>query len=226
MATRDPRLVKISVLSQMCGVPGPTIKYYIREGLLPDPVRTSRNMAWYDPNLVPRIKAIKRLQTTQFLPLKVIRELLEGGDSPTKPGQLDTMVEAVRRVSSGANVTRAALVAEGASEEDLTWLTEKGLVDGGAELSAEDAALVRILMQSRREGLSPGLLPRELLLAYRDAVAELVQFELEMFRRGVVPRAGQDLERMSVVATQISERIVVAMRRKLLIPILEQFREE
>lgn len=224
MAKPDPSLVKISVLSQRSGVPGPTIKYYIREGLLPEPVRTSRNMAWYDPALIPRIKAIKRLQTTQFLPLKVIRELLTDAGT-AEPGQLHTMVEAVRRVSTGATATRAGLVAEGASEDDLRWLSEVGLIVQSAELCAEDAALVRILTQARREGLSPGILPRELLLAYRDAVAELVQFELEMFRGGVVPRAGQDLERLSVVATQISERIVVTMRRKLLIPILEQFRE-
>jgi DNA-binding transcriptional MerR regulator len=226
MAAVDPRLVKISVLSQMCGVPGPTIKYYIREGLLPEPVRTSRNMAWYDPDLVPRIKAIKRLQTTQFLPLKVIRELLAKSGTPGDAAELDTMVEAVRSVSQGATTSREALLDEGAAPEDMAWLTEKELIGAGAELSAEDASLVRILTQSRREGLSPGLLPRELLLAYRDAVAELVQFELEMFRGGVVPHAGPELTRMSVAATQISERIVVAMRRKLLIPILEQFREE
>lgn len=226
MPRPNPDFVKISELSRLCGVPGPTIKYYIREGLLPEPVRTSRNMAWYDPALVPRIKAIKRLQTTQYLPLKVIRELLADADGKTDAAGIDTMVDAVRRVSQGSTTTRSALLADGAAEDDLRWLTEKGLIDGGAELSAEDASLVRILTQARRDGLSPGLLPRELLLAYRDAVSELIVFELEMFRGGVVPHAGQDLERMSVTATQISERIVVTMRRKLLIPILEGFRED
>ena len=62
----DPQredLVKISELARLSGVSGPTIKYYIGEGLLPQPaLKTSRNMAYYDPRLVKRIKAIKALQ--------------------------------------------------------------------------------------------------------------------------------------------------------------------
>ena len=48
-AKADGELIKMSELSKRSGVPGPTIKHYIREGLLPGPeVRTSRNMAYYD----------------------------------------------------------------------------------------------------------------------------------------------------------------------------------
>ena len=80
---KDPNLLKMSELSRRCGVPAPTIKHYIREGLLPPPaVRTSRNMAYYDAGLVTRIKAIKELQRTRFLPLKVIKDMLDyGADS-------------------------------------------------------------------------------------------------------------------------------------------------
>ncbi|MEM9491268.1 MAG: MerR family transcriptional regulator, partial [Myxococcota bacterium] len=75
-------LVKISALARMSGVPTPTIKHYIREGLLPGPVkRTSRNVAFYDGRLAERVKVIKELQQTRFLPLKVIAELLEPAPS-------------------------------------------------------------------------------------------------------------------------------------------------
>lgn len=69
-------------LAKRSGVPTPTIKHYTREGLLPGPeIRTSRNMAYYDARVVARIRAIKELQATRFLPLKVISDLLEPSPS-------------------------------------------------------------------------------------------------------------------------------------------------
>lgn len=75
-------LVKMSELSKRSGTPAPTIKHYIREGLLPGPeVRTSRNMAYYDGRLAARIVVIKELQAERFLPLRVIADLLEPAPS-------------------------------------------------------------------------------------------------------------------------------------------------
>ena len=64
-------------LAEASGVPAPTIKHYLREGLLPEPVKTSRNMAYYPPDFVDRIRLIKRLQEERFMPLRVIRGALE-----------------------------------------------------------------------------------------------------------------------------------------------------
>ena len=74
-------LLKMAELSERSGVSPATIKHYLREGLLGDEgiVRTSRNMAWYAPELVDRLKLIKQLQE-RHLPLKVIREVLGGGE--------------------------------------------------------------------------------------------------------------------------------------------------
>src|SRR5687768_5407527 len=79
---RDGELIKMAELAKRSGVPSPTIKHYIREGLLPGPqVRTSRNMAYYDARLAERIRVIKSLQAERFLPLRVIGELLESPPS-------------------------------------------------------------------------------------------------------------------------------------------------
>src|SRR5829696_415804 len=79
---RDGELIKMAELAKRSGVPSPTIKHYIREGLLPGPeVRTSRNMAYYDARLASRIRVIKELQAERFLPLRVIGELLEPAPS-------------------------------------------------------------------------------------------------------------------------------------------------
>jgi len=70
-------LLKISELAERADVPVATVRHYLREGLLPEPVKTSRNMAYYPPEFAERIRLIKQLQEERFMPLRVIRELLE-----------------------------------------------------------------------------------------------------------------------------------------------------
>src|SRR5947207_2757185 len=72
-ASKDQPLLKISELADRSGVPVATIHHYLREGLLPEPVKTSRNMAYYPPEFVDRIRLIKQLQEERFMPLRVIR---------------------------------------------------------------------------------------------------------------------------------------------------------
>ena len=67
---------KMSELAERSGVSAGTIKHYLREGLLGEGdeiVRTSRNMAYYPPEYVERIRLIKRLQEDRFMPLRVIK---------------------------------------------------------------------------------------------------------------------------------------------------------
>jgi DNA-binding transcriptional MerR regulator len=76
-------LLKMSELAERSGVSPATIKHYLREGLLGDEdriVRTSRNMAWYPPDMVDRLRTIKRLQEERYLPLRVIRDVLGDGE--------------------------------------------------------------------------------------------------------------------------------------------------
>jgi DNA-binding transcriptional MerR regulator len=70
-------LLKMSQLAEASGVSAGTIKHYLREGLLPEPVRTSRNMAYYPPEFVDRIRTIKRLQEERFMPLRAIKRVLD-----------------------------------------------------------------------------------------------------------------------------------------------------
>ena len=78
-------LLKMKELSEASGVSAGTIKHYLREGLLgggSDVIKTSRNMAWYPTDYVERIKLIKQLQEERFMPLKVIKSMLD--DDPER----------------------------------------------------------------------------------------------------------------------------------------------
>ena len=43
-------------------------------------------MAWYPPEFVERVRLIKQLQEERFLPLKVIREVIEQEDEAAPSG--------------------------------------------------------------------------------------------------------------------------------------------
>src|SRR5438270_5097306 len=83
----------MSELAEASGVSSGTIKHYLREGLLPEPVKTSRNMAYYPPDFVDRIRLIKRLQEERFMPLKLIKGVLE-----EDPDRARAMVELEDRI--------------------------------------------------------------------------------------------------------------------------------
>jgi DNA-binding transcriptional MerR regulator len=65
-------------LVKATGVPKSTILHYLHAGLLPRPVKTGRNMAYYDPACVERLRFIKLMQRKHRLDLAAIRDLLAG----------------------------------------------------------------------------------------------------------------------------------------------------
>jgi DNA-binding transcriptional MerR regulator len=226
-------LVRISTLAERSGVPSATVKHYLREGLLPGPKkRTARNMAYYDAKLVDRIVVIKRLQKEHFLPLGVIKTMLSRGQRPPDHHVAAEAIASVLRKSAGPETrTRAEIVKGGMREEDLDWLTAAGLLGpegegDAATYSGDDVELLRTLGASRRAGIDPEMLPFETLETYVRSIRELVRAELNLFRVGVIPRAGEDLERLTRVATTLSERLVVLIRRRMLLPILNELVDE
>ena len=71
------RPMRIGELAKAAGVTVQTIHFYLREGLLPPPTKTAPNMAYYGSEYLDDIRLIKELQTERYLPLGVIRQLLE-----------------------------------------------------------------------------------------------------------------------------------------------------
>ncbi len=220
----------MSELARQSGVPAPTIKHYIREGLLPaPPLRTSRNMAYYDTALVPRIRAIKEAQRSRYLPLSVIRDALQG-DTPLDAPLDDALLAIERNLKArepDVRRSRAELLASGMPAEELDFFVSLGAVtplrEGGADVFAgDDLVLLRTLAAARRAGISPAMLPHTILVSYVKAIAELVRVELELLRTGIVPRAGRDLGAIVDSAALLSERLVVLLRRKLLLPMLRE----
>jgi DNA-binding transcriptional MerR regulator len=76
--------MRIAELSHRSGVSVPTIKYYVREGLLPPGELTSPNQARYDGAHLRRLKLIRALVDVGDLSIAATRDVLASIDSPGK----------------------------------------------------------------------------------------------------------------------------------------------
>ncbi|WP_445443562.1 MerR family transcriptional regulator [Clavibacter sp. km1a] len=68
--------MRITDLADATGVPPATVKYYVREGLLPAGVRVSDNRTEYDDEHVRRVRLIRALIDVGRLPVAQAREVL------------------------------------------------------------------------------------------------------------------------------------------------------
>jgi DNA-binding transcriptional MerR regulator len=158
MSAPAKELLKISELAERSGVPVATIRHYLREGLLPEPVRTSRNMAYYPPEFVGRIRLIKQLQEDRFMPLRVIRDLLEREDA--EPERLRAMIELEDRILERALAgERERIPAEEVRRRDevpgevLDRLAELGVLTPDARgYSPSDVRIVEAISRFRAGG--------------------------------------------------------------------------
>lgn len=69
--------MRIAELSQRTGVSVPTIKYYLRERLLPAGELTSPNQAQYDESHVHRVRLVRALVEVGGLSIAATREVVE-----------------------------------------------------------------------------------------------------------------------------------------------------
>jgi DNA-binding transcriptional MerR regulator len=130
---------------------------------LPEPVRTSRNMAYYPPDFVERIRLIKRLQEERFLPLRLIKGVLDDAERPRIP-----RAEVAQRFDLPGNV--------------LDRLEEIGVLSpDGDGYDADDVAIIEAIVRFRAGGYEEALgFTVYDTLRYRDALAPLVREEVRV----------------------------------------------
>jgi DNA-binding transcriptional MerR regulator len=192
-AGREAGLLKMSELVEASGVPAATIKHYLREGLLPEPIKTSRNMAWYRPETVERIALIRRLQDERFMPLKAIRAVLDE-DSDQAMALLEVEDSILERALSGERTrTGAAEVrrAYGIPSEALDRLAEIGILTPNSRgYSPEDVRIIEAISRFRAGGYDEqtGFTVYD-TLRYRRALEELVREEVDV----LMERLGDEL---------------------------------
>lgn len=176
-------------LEKASGVGRETIRFYIREGLLPEPKRVSRNSAFYNDEHVLRLKAIKRLQEERFLPLAVIRGLLEAEDSarwlaPDAFPLLDKMLAARIGARGASQKLGDIMEAQGFDRHYADAHVATGMVevDKDGRVSPADAAILDTLKALWDLGFTRdrGFMPADMRM-FVELVEWLVTQEMKMF---------------------------------------------
>jgi DNA-binding transcriptional MerR regulator len=226
MATREKDLLKISELAEASGVSAGTIKHYLREGLLPEPVKTSRNMAYYPPEFVDRIKLIKQLQEERFLPLRVIREMLD-----EDPERAIALVELEDRILERAlaGEKRRVSVAEverryEVPREVLDRLADLGILSPNSRgYSPSDVQIVEAISRFRAGGYDEriGFTVYD-TLRYKRALEALVTEEVQVLMGRLAGEMDPDraVELIEAGAEPLQD-LIAALHSKLLIAELQ-----
>ena len=220
-------LLRMRELAAASGVSAGTIKHYLREGLLPEPVRTSRNMAYYPPEFVERIKLIKQLQEERFMPLRLIKSVLD-----EDPGRaralleledriLERAREGERRRVSGAELRRRYDV----PQDVLERLAElEVLTPNSRGYTPDDVQIVEAISRFRAGGYDEriGFTVYD-TLRYKRALEQLVKEEvavlMERVAGGLEPGRAVELleagvEPLRVLIASLHSKLLVAELRR------------
>ena len=201
--------MKMAEFSRRSGVPIATLKYYIREGLLPAGRRTAANQAEYGAAHLARVGLIRALREVAGLPVATIKETLDaidrppaGGDRPDHVGMALGALGAPLEVPEGEadDYARAAGRVDAVLGE-LGWSCAPG-APGRAEL-------IRAVVSIDRH--FPGGVSAQALRRYAEAAQRLAERE--------IPQdwdpAGEPTEalRYAVLGTVLFEPVILALRR-------------
>jgi DNA-binding transcriptional MerR regulator len=187
-------------------------------------------MAYYPPEFVERIRLIKQLQEERFMPLRVIRDLLERDDA--EPERLRAMLELEDRILERALVeARERLpVAEVAERYDvpvgvLDRLAELGVLTPDEDgYSPSDVRIVEAISRFRAGGYdeSIGFTVYD-TLRYVEALRPLVAEEVRVLRERLT--GDLDPERaLEIVAAGVEplNDLIAALHSKLLVAELDR----
>jgi DNA-binding transcriptional MerR regulator len=195
--------VRVAELSQRSGVPVPTIKFYLREGLLPPGELTSRNQAQYDQRHLHRIRLIRAMTELAQVPLAGVREVLAALDSDGL-SMHDRMGHVHRAITPGRRVSPDDTDRAAAAEQVGELLSRRGWT------VSDDAPALATLVEAVAMMRSLG---QEHLLGHLDEYAEQAERIADLEVAAVSSRPDPDrLAESVVIGTVVGESIVTALR--------------
>ncbi|UGQ11640.1 MerR family transcriptional regulator [Yinghuangia sp. ASG 101] len=196
--------MRISALSAASGVPTPTIKYYLREGLLPAGEPTGRNQAQYGPHHLHRLRLIRALLDVGGLSVASAKDTLAALDDPDKSVHkvLGSMQYALptAATSPGDDASRQAEREVDALFERRRWSAE---LKGNPAREALVSAVAAFIQLGQEDYLA-------LLDHYADAASVVADAEIAFVSRR------EDLAHLvesAAVATVLGDAVFCTLRR-------------
>jgi DNA-binding transcriptional MerR regulator len=195
--------MKIGELVKRTGASRETIHYYIREGVLRKPRKVGKNVADYNDGYIDQIQLIKALRENYFLPIPVIKKLIQKmrKESPSEQHSIRFLSEYFRPLDhllSGSVVGEAAFMqATGMSAKWLQKFEEWKIItfesnNEKKSYSRENVTIGKLLVEMDQIGMGPrdGIDP-ENLREYTDLFRDMVVKHFYRF----IPRWHSDMPR-------------------------------
>ncbi|MEU9115018.1 MerR family transcriptional regulator [Streptomyces sp. NPDC048483] len=201
-SARKGRRMRIGELSRETGVAVPTIKYYVREGLLPAGRLTSPNQARYDDIHVRRLRLIRGLMDVGGLSVSVVREVLAAVDSPEE--SVHKVLGAAQEAISPPSAGEPAGLDE-ARRTVAEFVRRRGWQVDPGHVSAEALAVALATFREIGHGTF-----EEVLDDYAAACERIAAADLAFVGRNAEV---DTLVESAVVGTVLGDAVLSAMRR-------------
>jgi DNA-binding transcriptional MerR regulator len=196
--------MKISELSERSGIPLPTIKFYIREGILPPGRRTARNQADYTEEHVERLLLVRALRDDAGLPITTIASAMKAADSAPEEF-VGAAIDALQRPST-ARVDETSPEFERAMTDVLGLVRESGWDLEPNNIAVRDVARAWTIVGRSYPSDGPDVLRPYLEIADRIAKCEIP----DSWQPEAAPNATL---RYAVLGTVLFEPVILAFRR-------------
>lgn len=200
--------MRLAELSERGGITTATVKYYLREGLLPPGRRVTATQSEYDESHLRRLRLIRALTQVGGLPMTTVREVLAvvDDDSQDQHGRIGAAVWALPHGPETTGGDPAASAAESTTRallESVGW--SFGRLAGPA--SPAYRKLVDAVAALHRLGYPCEV---ENLLPYAEAASRLARTELDLLE------SYDDVEEQieaTVACTVLYEPVLLSLRR-------------
>ena len=198
------RVVKVSELSRRSGVSVPTIKFYLREGLLPPGTATAPNQADYGEGHLHRLRLIRVLMDVGGLGLTAVRSVLDAIANEALPLH-QLLGVAHHALGPGPDAGPVAEDVQQARREVDTFLA--GLRWRVSADAPARRALADALVALRRLGRDD---PVDVFRPYAELADRLASLELK--KTSKTASRAEAVERV-VVGTVVFEAALISLRR-------------
>jgi DNA-binding transcriptional MerR regulator len=220
------------------GVPKGTIQYYINEGLIPAPIKTQANMAYYSDEHVNAIRLIKELQSKRYLPLSVIKKIIKQGKDGLSVDEIQTIAKldgklfknikeslAIRKISTGQLSERT-----GADLKEIKELESIGILHPQKKAKQkyydeDDIRIMECWKKLREIGFSKelGFAPED-FIPYREFVARMVDEETKiMLKRTLGKISIDEMVLMVEEGTDVLNTIIGLIRKRLILETVSKY---
>ena len=195
--------MQLSELSRACGLPIATIKYYLREGLLPPGSATASHAEYGDAH-VHRLRLIRALVQVGDLPLATVGQVLDAIDDESMSMHDVLGVAHYALARKGAHNAGSPELEQTRREVDA-FLDERGWQ---VEADAPDRdELASALLTLRRLGWE---VSSDVFTRYAKAADRLAEWELS---RASTDRPREVTVESMVVGTVVFDSVLSALRR-------------